>query len=111
MAGATIDSMVEQVNQVATLIDEISSATLEQNAGVEQVNLAIGQLEEVTQQNSALVEQSAAAAAALNDQAARLVEVVRVFDLGDTIEAEAGAQYARPSRMHQLSDKSHLLNS
>lgn len=111
LAGATIDSMVEQVNQVATLIDEISSATLEQNAGVEQVNLAIGQLEEVTQQNSALVEQSAAAAAALNDQAARLVEVVRVFDLGDTIEAEAGAQYARPSRMHQLSDKSHLLNS
>lgn len=78
-AGETIEKMVEQVNQVTTLIDEISAATLEQTTGVDQVNQAINQLDEVTQHNAALVEQAAAATASLNDQAEQLVGVVRVF--------------------------------
>ena len=82
LAGSTIQSMVEQVNQVTTLIDEISVATLEQSMGVEQVNQAISQLEQVTQQNAALVEQSAKASYALNSEAAYLVEEMRTFDLG-----------------------------
>lgn len=82
LAGSTIQSMVEQVNQVTTLIDEISVATLEQSMGVEQVNQAIAQLEQVTQQNAALVEQSAEASHALNGEALHLVEAMRIFDLG-----------------------------
>lgn len=88
LAGSTIELMLEQVNQVSTLIDEISAATLEQSLGVEQVNQAIGQLEEVTQQNAALVEQSAVAAVSLNDQAAHMAEMVRVFDLGDVLQMQ-----------------------
>lgn len=109
LAGSTIQSMVEQVNQVATLIDEISAATLEQSMGVEQVNQAIGQLEEVTQQNSALVEQSAVAAASLNDQASHLVDVVRVFDLGDAIDVQARERNDRITPAQQLSAQRHLL--
>ncbi len=88
LAGSTIELMLEQVNQVSTLIDEISAATLEQSLGVEQVNQAIGQLKEVTQQNAALVEQSAVAAVSLNDQAAHMAEMVRVFDLGDVLQMQ-----------------------
>lgn len=84
VAGGAIEAMVKQVNQVTTLIDEISASILEQNTGVIQVNQAVGQLEEATQQNAALVEQSAVAAASLNDQAERLVDLVSVFDLGDS---------------------------
>ena len=114
LAGSTIQTMVEQVNQVATLIDEISAATLEQSMGVEQVNQAIGQLEEVTQQNAALVEQSAVAAASLNDQAAHLVDIVRIFDLdGDAIEVSAieRQNYGSASSVQTLAAKQHLLGS
>lgn len=83
-AGETIQKMVDQVNQVTTLIDEISAATLEQNTGVAQVNQAINQLEEVTQHNAALVEQAAAATASLNDQAEHLVQLVSVFRVDET---------------------------
>ena len=114
LAGSTIQTMVEQVNQVATLIAEISAATLEQSMGVEQVNQAIGQLEQVTQQNAALVEQSAVAAASLNDQAAHLVDIVRIFDLdGDAIEVSAieRQNYGSASSVQTLAAKQHLLGS
>ena len=111
LAGSTIQSMVEQVNQVATLIDEISAATLEQSMGVEQVNQAIGQLEEVTQQNSALVEQSAVAAATLNDQAFHLVDVMRIFDLGDAIDVQARERSERTPAAQQFSSVDRQLLS
>jgi methyl-accepting chemotaxis protein len=60
---------------------EITSATLEQSSGIEQVNQAIGQMDQVTQQNAALVEEAAAAAASLHDQADALTAVVAVFKL------------------------------
>lgn len=85
-AGQVIQEMVGHINRVTTLIEEISAATLEQNAGVEQVTQAVGQLDEVTQQNAALVEQSAVAAANLNDQADHLVRTVSVFELGEVVE-------------------------
>ena len=76
-----MDDIVAQVKRVADMISEISAATVEQTQGIAQVSSAIGQLDQVTQQNAALVEESASAAESLNHQADRLVEAVRVFKL------------------------------
>ncbi|WP_229255212.1 methyl-accepting chemotaxis protein, partial [Duganella phyllosphaerae] len=81
-AGSTIQEVVESVRRVTDIMAEISSASDEQRTGIGQVHDAIHQMDEVTQQNAALVEQAAAAAAALQDQAHDLVEVVRIFNLG-----------------------------
>jgi len=78
-AGATMEEIVRKAREVAQLIGEISVATQEQTAGIGQVGTAISQLDHVTQQNAALVEESAAAAESLKDQAAQLVEAVAVF--------------------------------
>lgn len=78
-AGQTMDEIVAQVKRVSDLIAEISSATAEQSVGVTQVDKAIGHLDEVTQQNAALVEQSAAASESLKQQATHLVDAVSVF--------------------------------
>ncbi|MCW5610473.1 MAG: MCP four helix bundle domain-containing protein [Rubrivivax sp.] len=81
-AGATMNDIVVQVRRVADLIGEVSSAAVEQTAGIGQVSAAVGQLDQVTQSNAALVEESAAAADSLKHQAARLAELVGVFRLG-----------------------------
>jgi methyl-accepting chemotaxis protein len=80
-AGNTMGDIVENVRRVTQLIGEISNATQEQTAGINQVSTAIAQLDQVTQQNAALVEESAAAAESLKNQAAQLVEAVAVFQL------------------------------
>ncbi len=84
-AGEVMQRVVAQVGQVDTLIREISAATQEQNGGIQQVGGAVTHLDQVTQQNAALVEQSAAAAESLNGQAqqlARLVSQFRVHSAG-----------------------------
>jgi methyl-accepting chemotaxis protein len=81
-AGESMQDIVGQVQRVATLISEISSSAHEQTSGIGQINQAITQLDHVTQQNAALVEEAAAAAESLNQQAGRMVEVVSVFKLG-----------------------------
>jgi methyl-accepting chemotaxis protein len=83
-AGASMTEIVEQVKRVSDLIREITSAALEQSAGIGQVNDAVNQMDRVTQQNAALVEQSAAAAASLKAEAARLGEAVSVFKTRET---------------------------
>jgi methyl-accepting chemotaxis protein len=80
-AGTTMDDIVAQVKTVAQLISQISTATMEQTAGIGLVTDAVTQLDQVTQHNGMLVEHSAAAARGLNDQAARLVEAVKTFKL------------------------------
>jgi methyl-accepting chemotaxis protein len=82
-AGRAMDEIVAQVRRVNDLIGEIGSASEEQTQGIGQIGDAVNQLDQVTQQNAALVEESAAAADSLNQQAAKLVEAVRVFKLGD----------------------------
>src|SRR5471032_590858 len=82
-AGATMEQIVESVRRVTDIMGEITSASMEQTQGIEQINQAIVQMDTVTQQNAALVEEASAAAAALKDQAASLVDVVSVFHLGD----------------------------
>jgi methyl-accepting chemotaxis protein len=80
-AGTTMTEIVTQVKRVADLIGEITAATLEQTAGIGQINQAVTQLDQSTQQNASLVEQSAAAAASLRDQAQRLVAAAAVFKI------------------------------
>ena len=80
-AGRTMDEVVGSVQQVSHLIGEIASAIKEQTQSVVEVNTAISQLDSMTQQNAALVEQSAAASESLRDQAGRLIEVVARFRL------------------------------
>jgi len=87
-AGQSVQNIVAQVQRVTDLIGEISSASAEQTQGIGQVGEAVNQLDQVTQQNAALVEESAAAADSLKHQAARLAELVGTFKLaGDTAHA------------------------
>jgi methyl-accepting chemotaxis protein len=80
-AGNAMQDIVGQVKRVADLIGEISASAHEQTSGIEQINQAIVQLDNVTQQNAALVEEAAAAAASLNQQAEHMVGVVSSFKL------------------------------
>jgi methyl-accepting chemotaxis protein len=80
-AGASMREIVDQVKRVTDLISEITSAALEQSSGIGQINEAVTQMDHGTQQNAALVEQSAAAAASLKEQAERLTRAVSVFQL------------------------------
>jgi methyl-accepting chemotaxis protein len=80
-AGATMEQVVGSIRRVTDIMAEITSASQEQTGGIEQVNGAIAQMDQVTQQNAALVEEAAAAATSMQDQAAKLAEVVSVFKL------------------------------
>jgi len=80
-AGATMAEVVASVRRVTDIVGEISAASTEQSTGIEEVNRAITQMDEVTQQNAALVEQAAAAAQSLQEQAGKLTQVVSVFKL------------------------------
>lgn len=80
-AGAAMKEMVEGVQRVGHIIGEISSSATEQSSGIAQVNQSVGLIDQATQQNAALVEQSAAAAEGLREQADALAQVVRQFRL------------------------------
>lgn len=80
-AGNTMSEIVQSVKKVSDIIGEISIASAEQTTGIDQVNLAVGSMDDTTQQNAALVEQAAAAAESLVDQAGQLTEVVSGFKL------------------------------
>ncbi|MFL6716192.1 MAG: methyl-accepting chemotaxis protein [Burkholderiaceae bacterium] len=80
-AGATMEEVVASVRRVTDMMGEISSASAEQSAGIGEVNDAITQMDQVTQQNAALVEQAAAAAGALQEQAQHLLKAVQVFHM------------------------------
>jgi len=83
-AGSTMGEIVASVQRVTDIIGEITAAATEQSQGIGQVNGAVNQLDQMTQQNAALVEQSAAAAESLKEQAQRLTTVVARFRLGGT---------------------------
>ncbi|MES2259604.1 MAG: methyl-accepting chemotaxis protein [Pseudomonadota bacterium] len=90
-AGSTMEQIVGSVKRVADLMGDIASASVEQSMGIEQINQAIIQMDNTTQQNAALVEQATAAAQSLQDQAANLEQVVSVFKLDSTVlPGEAG---------------------
>ncbi|WP_040053294.1 methyl-accepting chemotaxis protein [Caballeronia concitans] len=78
-AGETMDAMLREVSQVTSIMEEISAASSEQSRGIEHAGVAVSQMDAVTQQNAALVEQSTAATRALADQAAGLRQTVSAF--------------------------------
>ena len=91
-AGATMNEVVTSIRQVTDIVGEISAATAEQNSGIAQVHQAITDMDQVTQQNAALVEQTAAAAQAMQDQAAHQAQMVSAFK----IDASKVARQAAP---------------
>ena len=103
-AGKTMGEVVNSVKRVSEIIGEIAAATNEQSSGISQVNTAVTELDRVTQQNAALVEESAAASESLKQQALRLAQSVAVFRVQRTFDAAAEAPAiaapatARPDR-------------
>ncbi|MFN4003943.1 MAG: methyl-accepting chemotaxis protein [Hylemonella sp.] len=96
-AGATMNEVVASIRRVTDIMGEISAASAEQSAGVAQVGEAITQMDQTTQQNAALVEEMAAAAASLNTQAQELVQAVAVFRLaGHEAQRPAAARAVAP---------------
>ncbi len=108
-AGVTMEGIVNAVSQVATIMGEIASASAEQSSGITQVNQAIMQMDDVTQQNAALVEEAAAAAQSMRDQAELLAQAVSVFKLSHSTQeyalamthaqAPAGSARTAPARV------------
>src|SRR5450830_824440 len=82
-AGTTMEGVVSSVQRVTSIIGEISAASGEQSNGIQQVNEAVTLMDEVTQQNAALVEEAAAAAASLEEQAVKLSQAVSIFKLAN----------------------------
>jgi methyl-accepting chemotaxis protein len=86
-AGQTMKELVASVRQVAQQVNEITAAASEQSQGIGEVNQAVAELDEMTQRNSALVEQSAAAASSLREQAQRLAGAISIFQIGASASA------------------------
>jgi methyl-accepting chemotaxis protein len=99
-AGRTMEDVVANFNKLSTLVSDIAEASAEQSGGIEQVTQAVGQMDEVTQQNAALVEEAAAAAESLEDQARVLLRSVAMFRL--KADAAPGAAAAPPSNVSVL---------
>jgi len=95
-AGEAMDNIVGGVRRVTDVIGEISAAAREQSEGIAVVNGSVVQLDQMTQQNAALVEESAAAAESLKDQAQRLTQSMQVFRLSGSATAAPTASYAAP---------------
>ncbi|HEU4844394.1 MAG TPA: methyl-accepting chemotaxis protein [Burkholderiaceae bacterium] len=93
-AGSTMEQVVKSVQQVTAIMQDISIASREQSIGVDQVNAAIAHLDQVTQQNAALVEEAAAAAASLAQEATGLTQAVSLFNFGHALRAQRGARPA-----------------
>jgi methyl-accepting chemotaxis protein len=103
-AGATMQEVVTSVKRVTDIIGEFSVASQEQTSGIDQINQAIIQMDNVTQQNAALVEQAAAAAQSMQEQAANLSRVVSVFKLD-------ASQTATPAPVRAVAHAPHSARS
>ena len=103
-AGESMQEIVSSVRRVTDLIGELSAAAGEQHDGFAQVNQAVSNLDQMTQQNAALVEESSAAATSMNEQAQRLAQVVSVFNVGSSMAVAAPVQ--RPAAVRNAATPS-----
>lgn len=110
-AGETMDEIVNAVTRVTDIMGEIASASDEQSRGIDQVGLAVAEMDRVTQQNASLVEESAAAAAALEEQASRLTQAVAVFRTRREPRPDTAAVAAKPAVSPVLLRKSAVTDS
>jgi len=93
-AGATMRDVVDSIRRVTDIMGEISVASQEQSMGIEQIHQAVSQMDQVTQQNAAMVEEAAGAARSLQERSAGLAQLVSVFRIGRPV-----VQPARPGRL------------
>jgi methyl-accepting chemotaxis protein I, serine sensor receptor len=100
-SGTTITEIVQSIARVSSIMNEIAAASAEQSVGIDQVNLAVAQMDEVTQQNAALVEEASAAAQSMAGQARTLSDAVAVFRV-----AETGASTASRAAASQTASQS-----
>ncbi|MFD0930175.1 methyl-accepting chemotaxis protein [Methylophilus glucosoxydans] len=106
-AGNTMEEVVSSVQRVADIISEISAASTEQSTGIDQVNQAVTSMDETTQQNAALVEEAAAAAESLVDQANQLADAISQFKLEGVA---AGGFSSAHANTHRVSEKNRAVN-
>lgn len=104
-AGNTTQEIVTSIKRVTDIMAEISAASIEQSSGIEQVNTAITQMDDVTQQNAALVEQAAAAAESLEEQAQQMVQVVTRFKLDERVQPQKVVSEKKVQRAGGLNAK------
>ena len=104
-AGRTMEEIVNAVKRVTDIMSEISSASNEQSEGIEQVNLAITQMDEVTQQNAALVEEAAAAAESLEEEAQSLSNAIGVFKLHESQQNLMVSEHIQPRAISKTKAK------
>jgi methyl-accepting chemotaxis protein len=97
-AGHTMEDVVASIGRVAKIMNDIAAASHEQSSGIEQVSRAITQMDEVTQQNAALVEQAAAAAESLEEQARALTQSVSIFQLAGVSQPREAEAVQRPAQ-------------
>ncbi|HTA39707.1 MAG TPA: methyl-accepting chemotaxis protein [Candidatus Acidoferrales bacterium] len=98
-AGATMNEIVAAVKRVTDIMSEIAAASKEQLSGIEQVNVAIMQMDQATQQNAGLVEEAAASSASLEEQALKLVDGIAIFNVGTSANAPSPAKHAETKRV------------
>jgi methyl-accepting chemotaxis protein len=102
-AGSTMEEVVTSIRRVTDIMGEISAASAEQSAGVAQVGEAVTNMDQATQQNAAMVEEMASAAASLRTQAAELVQSVAIFKLSAAAGAQARERVGMPELMPEIS--------
>jgi methyl-accepting chemotaxis protein-3 (ribose and galactose sensor receptor) len=110
-AGNTMGEIVEAVRRVTDIMAEIAAASDEQSRGIQQVSLAVTEMDNVTQQNASLVEEASSAAASLEDQAGRLTQAVAVFRLNDSPAAQMAKASPSALRTPTLAPRPALATS
>ncbi|MCW6030898.1 methyl-accepting chemotaxis protein [Pantoea sp. JK] len=110
-AGSTMGEIVEAVRRVTDIMAEIAAASDEQSRGIQQVSLAVTEMDNVTQQNASLVEEASSAAASLEDQAGRLTQAVAVFRLNDAPVAQVAKAAQSALRTPNLAPRPALATS
>jgi methyl-accepting chemotaxis protein len=113
-AGLTMEEIVNSIRGVTSIMSEISAASIEQTSGIEQVNQAIAQMDDVTQQNAALVEQAAASAESLEEQAQNLSGTVNTFKVDNkafttTINNQPSVSELAKDKFSSIQNKSDVL--
>ncbi|SUS03253.1 Chemoreceptor McpA [uncultured Defluviicoccus sp.] len=103
--GEALQQIVSKVGQITGLVSEISASTQEQSSGLAQVNTAVNQMDQVTQQNAAMVEESTAASHSLAKEAGELSELASKFDIGETASAGRAVTKAAPKRAPAVKHK------
>ncbi len=96
-AGSSLSEIVKSINRVADIVAEIAAASREQSTGVEEINKAVVQMDQMTQQNAALVEESAAASRTLQDEAQAMYDRMSAFSIGDDRAREPNKTAYKPA--------------